>query len=261
MTFKNTSNIKVIQKICLAGLFAALACILNKVLAINYLPAVPFVRISFGGPAIIIFSSIFLGPFYGAAVGGLSDFLGYLIFDIRQYSYSPTITCTYILLGLLPYFIFLLVKRFKNEKKLAICTYFLMGIIGIGASLFLILNNTISWWGKEYNIELWMKILFPCLTFLLLGFLIFFTEFSNKKLSKKEGLIYNPYQVSLSCFIIELFIMTLFGSFMKSLMPFTLDLFPLILYFQFLTLFFNVFMNSLVTTSLLSITRKYFNGK
>ena len=50
------TNLTVIQKICLSGLFMALIVILQKVVAINYLAFAPFVRISFGGPALIIFS-------------------------------------------------------------------------------------------------------------------------------------------------------------------------------------------------------------
>ena len=53
------TNIPVIQKICLTGLFIALSMVLQKVIAVNYIAAFPFVRLSFGGPALIIFSSIY----------------------------------------------------------------------------------------------------------------------------------------------------------------------------------------------------------
>ena len=54
------ANLTTVQKICFAGIFIAVVTILQKVLAINYIPVVPFLRISLGGPAVIIFSSIFL---------------------------------------------------------------------------------------------------------------------------------------------------------------------------------------------------------
>lgn len=79
------TNLSVIQKICLAGLFIALIVILQKVVAINYLAFAPFIRVSFGGPALIIFASILLGPIYGGLIGMASDLLGYLIFDPRMY--------------------------------------------------------------------------------------------------------------------------------------------------------------------------------
>ena len=77
-----------IQKICLAGLFIALTTILQKVIAINYLAFAPFIRVSLGGPALIIFSSILLGPIYGLFVGMASDVLGYFIFDPKK-SHQP----------------------------------------------------------------------------------------------------------------------------------------------------------------------------
>ena len=85
-------NLKPIQKICLSGLFIALTIILQKVVAINYIPIMPFVRVSPGGPALIIFSSIFLGPVYGMVIGIASDLLGYLIFDPKTMGFFPQIT-------------------------------------------------------------------------------------------------------------------------------------------------------------------------
>ena len=85
--FGGIGKLPLTQKICLAGLLTALATILQKVLAINYLAALPYFRISFGAPAVIVFASIFLGPFYGAAVGAFSDILGYFAFDMSTFPY------------------------------------------------------------------------------------------------------------------------------------------------------------------------------
>ena len=74
------NNLSIIQKITLSGLFIALITILQKVIAINYIAVVPFVRISFGGCALLIFASVFLGPWYGLLIGAASDILGYFIF-------------------------------------------------------------------------------------------------------------------------------------------------------------------------------------
>ena len=103
------TNISPIQKICLTGLFIALAVICQKVMAVNYIPALPFVRVSFCGPALIIFASILLGPFYGLIVGAASDLLGYLIFDPRTNPMFFQITLIYAVLGFASYFVFCLV--------------------------------------------------------------------------------------------------------------------------------------------------------
>ena len=100
------TNLTVIQKICLSGLFMAIAVILQKVVAINYLAFAPFVRVSVGVPALIMFSSILLGPVYGLFVGIASDFLGYFIFDASGYPPFLQITAIYALLGFLSYFVF-----------------------------------------------------------------------------------------------------------------------------------------------------------
>ena len=105
------TNLTLIQKICLSGLFMAIVVILQKVVAINYLAFAPFVRVSLGGPALIIFASILLGPIYGMLIGIGSDLLGYLIFDPRMYPPYLQITAIYALLGFVSYFVFSLVYR------------------------------------------------------------------------------------------------------------------------------------------------------
>ena len=117
ITFFKT-NLTQIQKICLAGLFISLIVILQKVVAINYLAFAPFVRISLGGPALIIFASILLGPIYGGLIGMASDLLGYLIFDPRMYPPYLQITAIYTLLGVASYFIFSIVFSIKTRKCL-----------------------------------------------------------------------------------------------------------------------------------------------
>ena len=56
-------------KITLSALILALVVIFNKVLAINYISFVPFVRISFGSIALLVFASIAIGPIYGLFIG------------------------------------------------------------------------------------------------------------------------------------------------------------------------------------------------
>ena len=113
------TNMSVIQKICLAGLFIALVTVLQKVVAINYLAFAPFMRISLGGPALIMFSSVLLGPVYGMIVGIASDLLGYLVFDASGLPPFLQITAIYAVLGFVSYFVFSLVFSIKNRKVLS----------------------------------------------------------------------------------------------------------------------------------------------
>ncbi|MDR0934862.1 MAG: ECF transporter S component [Erysipelotrichaceae bacterium] len=261
MNALDIKKISLVQKIALAGLFTALACILNKVLAVNYIQAVPFVRVSFGGPAIIIFASLFLGPFYGALVGALSDILGYFVFDMSGFPYTPWITLTYVLLGFLPYFIFLLVKKIRNEKLMGLISYVIMGAVFLFAALLIILNDKIVWFNSVYELSLGLKIALPCLMFILLIAIIVFNYLFNKHLkkNKKSDLPVSIYQISFALFIIEILIMVIFGSFMKSIL-FGLEMFPIIVLFQAMTMFFNIPFNTLVITYIMLITKRYYKG-
>ncbi len=260
MNILGFKKLPIVQKIALAGLFTALACILNKVVAINYITMVPFVRVSFGGPAVIIFASLLLGPLFGGLVGGLSDILGYFIFDIRAFPYAPWITITYILLGMLPYFIFWLVKKIKNKTVMASITYGVMGLLFVLLSLFIVLNDSIVWFSHTYTLNLALKISLPILMFILFVFIIVFNilfEKSFKKRTDVNKLPFNIYQLSFALFIIEIVIMVIFGSFMKSIL-FGVELYPIIVLFQSMTMFFNIPINTFIISYIILITRRYY---
>lgn len=247
--------LKVVTKVAFAGIFIALACIFNKVVAINYIPIVPFVRISFGGPAIIIFASFLLGPIYGALIGGFSDILGYLIFDIKAYPYFPSITLTYVLLGFLAGVLFFLAPKIKNIKLSRIIIYISFTIIYLLVTLYVTLNSTITLFNNVLTIELWMKIVIPLVSLLLFIGLVIFIELTNKKMKNKD-LGMNVFSVALMMFILELLVMTLFGSLMKAI-AFGLDAFLVIFIFQLGALFFNIPFNVVVFYVILSQAKKY----
>lgn len=247
--------LKVVTKVAFAGIFIALACIFNKVVAINYIPIVPFVRISFGGPAIIIFASFLLGPIYGALIGGFSDILGYLIFDIKAYPYFPSITLTYVLLGLCSGILLYFAPKIKNIKLSRIIIYLSFSLIYILVTLYVTLNDTVQLFDNVLVIDLWIKITIPLLALLLFASLIIFIEFINKKMKNKD-LVINVFALTLMLFILELFVMTIFGSLMKAI-AFGLDAFLVILIFQLGALFFNIPFNVIVFYGILSQAKKY----
>ena len=250
------NNLSPISKICIAGLFIALATILQKVIAINYIPALPFLRISLGGPAIIIFSSIFLGPFYGLLVGAGSDLLGYFALDFSGYAYMPQISAIYALLGFLPYFVFTLIKNVKSKKTMLIIEGSVLGAIFLAVSLFVILNDSMTMYSTTYTFETWQKIVIPVVLALLLAFVIIFTILFDKRSSKKdEKPLLNTYQLSMALFIVELVVMVLFGTLMKG-WAFGFQTYFAILICQIIVLFINVPLNIVLITLLLRITKK-----
>ena len=252
------TNLTIVSKISLAGLFMALVTILQKVVAINYLPLIPFVRISFGGTALIIFSSILLGPFFGLLVGVGSDLLGYFIFDPKTFGFFPQITAIYGLLGFCSYFVFSLIKLIRQYKTMKITLYYSFAILFLLVSIFIISHDEITLYKSTYNIELYQKILIPIILFILFAFLILFLILTDKAVKKKNlDLKMNSYQISFSLFILEMVIIVLFGSIMKA-SAFGFQTYLIILLSQIIVSFINIPLNTFLISYIMYFTRKYF---
>ena len=239
------TNLPPIQKICLAGLFMALAIILQKVVAINYIPVLPFVRVSFCGPALIIFSSILLGPIYGMLVGIGSDLLGYLFFDPRTYPPFLQITAIYAVLGFFSYFVFSFVYSIKNKKAMLAIEIASLSAIWVAASLFLFLND---------KVELVFKIVVPIVSGLLfIGLMLFSILYKGKE---GEQLIC-PLHICFASFVCDFLFLLLFGSFMKAC-AFGFELFLTIFLCQAIVMFANVMLDTIFISTFLKFTKKYF---
>ena len=250
------AKLTTIQKICFSGIFIAIVTILQKVLAINYIPVVPFLRISLGGPAVIIFSSIFLGPIYGMCIGALSDILGYFLLDPKMMGYLPQITAIYALLGLVPYFIFWLFKLIKNDKVMFIIEAVAFAALLGGITTYLFLNNNLQLYGSTYTLALWQKILIPSVLLVLLAGLFVSSLLFNKKY-KKDSLPVSPICISFCCFLIEITVMVLFGTMMKG-WAFGFTTYPMILICQVIVLFINIPLNTWLLILLLRVTNRYY---
>lgn len=245
-----------IQKICLAGLFIALTTIFQKVTAINYIAVLPFLRISIGGPAMIIFSSITLGPWYGLLVGAASDILGYFIFDMSGYGFFPQITAIYALLGFVSYFVFHLFRQIKNKKIIFTIQLASIVLMICGITAFLFTRDTMQLYSTTYEINILTRILVPCILLALSAAMIASILFINKK-KKDEFPLANTFSLSFACFILEVFVMVLFGCLMKAL-AFGFQTYIVILITQIIVLFFNIPINTVVVSLLLRLMERYY---
>lgn len=253
------SKLSLLQKICIGGMFLALIVILQKVVAINYIPIIPFVRISFGGVGLIIFSSILLGPIFGLCIGALSDVLGWLIFDPKTLGFFPSITAIYALLGLSAYFVFCLIRYVKNKKAIICIEYCIFAVFLLSVSLVLGINQTINLYGKIYTIELWQKIVIPIVLFILFAGLILFNTFVGKHFEKKyTSLSFSVYHISFMTLILEVLVMILFGSLMKAF-AFGFQTYGAILLCQVIVAFVNIPISTIIISYALLLTRKYYN--
>ena len=239
------TNISPIQKICLTGLFIALAVICQKVMAVNYIPALPFVRVSFCGPALIIFASVILGPFYGMIVGAASDLLGYLIFDPRTNPMFIQITLIYAVLGFASYFVFSFVRSIANKKLMLGIEIGTLLVIWTAATVFLITNA---------KVELVFKIIVPIASGLLFIGLILFSIFFK---GKEDNPFISPLHICFASFICDFLFLLWFGSLMKA-WAFGFNIFITIFLCQALVMFVNVVLDTFFISTFQRFTKKYF---
>ena len=252
--FKGFIDLSIVQKIALAGIFIVLVALFQKVFAINYIPVLPFVRISFGGPALIIFSSILLGPWFGLLVGAASDIIGFYIFDPKLLGTAPffQITFIYALLGFGSWFIYKLVTLIKNEKLMLIIELSFFAVLLTGVTLFSALYYGI-------DLKVYERVLIPTISLILLSLTIFTQIFLTKYFKKKEMEV-SPIHVGFTSFIIEITIMLAFGVAMKT-WAFSNSSFILILVSQIIVTFFNIPLNTFLVSYIMYLSKRLIKGK
>lgn len=248
------TRLTVIQKICLSGLFMALVAILQKVVAVNYLAFAPFVRISLGGPALIMFASVLLGPIYGMLIGIASDLLGYFIFDASGYPPFLQITAIYALLGFGSYFIFSLVFMIKNRKAIALVEIISMSVIWAIIAIFTLTRNEIKLFGSTYQLNVTSKALICAISGAIFVAIILLSIL----IKPKDNSVYrSPLHICFASFICDFFILVVFGSIMKAC-AFGYATFVAIIVCQALVMFFNVLIDTFFISALQRYTQKYY---
>ena len=239
-----------VQKIALTGILTALVIIFTRFFSIQNIPIMPFVRISLG-PALIILSSILLGPVYGACVGAASDILGIILRPNELgYSINPLFTLVYGLLGLLPGLIILLIKKVQNEKLLIIINIITLGLLWVFISIFTIFDILVTF-------EIYQKILIVSISLLLMVGTFIGIFFINKYVKKKSGdrpLPYSVYHISFVSLIVEFFVLSILNSVVKAYM-FEVS-FLLVFFSQSIVFFINIAIDSLLVSYLLYLASR-----
>ena len=249
-----------IQKIALSGLFLALTIIFTRFLSIQNIPVIPFVRISLG-PCLIIFSSLLLGPIYGAVVGGLSDILGIvLVPSALGYGINPWFTIVYTFLGIFPWLIYFLFKKIKQDKIFYILTVSFMACLIIFLIVFLSIVSDITLFGKDYHFEWWMKLIIVFSTIILGGITSVGLIFINKYFRKKyQGTFIFPYKIAFVSVLSEFFILLILNSIVKQIF-FDTD-FLFIFFSQSIVFFVNISLDTYMITLLSILAKRVFKNR
>lgn len=248
-----TNNI--VRQITLSALLLSLTIICTRLLSVQNIPIIPFVRISIG-PALIIFTSIFLGPIPGMVVGAASDILGIVLFpNALGYSINPLFTVVYGLLGLLPYFIFKAEKLIKkNSMNFAIITA-ILGSLFVFVTIFIFLNSSIVLFSKTYSFELWHKFLISGLSLLFSAGTLIGVYFINKHFDKKYGKEKNKtYPIAITSIFVELVILLILNSIVKTIF-FEVD-FLFIFFSQAIVFFIDIPLNTFIVSLLCTLGEK-----
>jgi ECF transporter S component (folate family) len=209
-------NRQVINRITTGALLIGLAIIFEKLLVIQ-IP--PFIRIGIGSIPVIM-ASVILGPLYGAIVGASADVIGYFAFDITGFPYTPFVTISFIMLGILPHYLFRLTKRIRYQRKPIPIVYGLIGMIWLFLSIYVWVNDEITTGGQLYQLDIYWKILLPLLSGLLFSVLMFVIYLINQRFQQKILTYPNcpsPYEISFAILVIEIIVHIFWGSFWKSI--------------------------------------------
>lgn len=255
------------QKITLCAMLLVLDVVATHIIRTPAIGSLPFLRMSLG-PALIIFASLLLGPFYGAIVGGVGDLLGIFLFTGLEGQINFLITIVYTLLGILPWCLEKLTRRFRKYLQKP---YFLFAsmslLLVLLICLFYVFPSTKEYFANGFGeLTNWLEPLILALTAffdLACAFALFFTNQYFKKKKEQYPELPSPYEVGLICLVVEVVLMIvlkplafyLFYNFLAdSIWPIGYGpLFSCMFVFSSL----NILINTFLTYWLLVFTRKY----
>lgn len=196
-----------IEKMTFSAMLLAISVALGTISKFISIPHFAFISISLT-PTIVVFSSLCLGPFYGAAVGALADLLPAIFYPTGAYNFILTIV--FILLGILPWCLEKLTKLIRGKIPFMPFIITLLVIILCLEIYFFygtnLLDNRFSYYGDH------VKIIVICLSVLfsassIVGLLLT-DRYYQKRKDDFEGLP-SPSEISLISFVAEITLLVL----------------------------------------------------
>lgn len=171
------SKDKLIEKITFSAIMLSFGIV--STLVFKLVPMGPFSFLRFSlTPSIVIFVSIVAGPLFGAVVGIFSDLIPAFLLAVGG-SYNPFLSIAYCALGVLPYFLARLVKKYSSFFKKPFVLYGLYGLFIVLLTITFYANPPLEEAFGEN--AYWIKPLILSLTFLTIVIFFVFLFFLNKK--------------------------------------------------------------------------------
>lgn len=209
----------IIRQITLTGMLIAMGIVLERFLAI---PIGATNRIAFG-TAIVVVSSLIVGPFYGAIVGASVDILGFMISNLNGGAYTPFVTIGYLVLGFLPYF---LVELFKLLRHVPFKPFIFYGtlsalfIYGVSYAYthdsFLFRNGATL---VTVTIDGWYRIVAPLVFIAVFAAFAWFLQQLNRQFNRRTLLVSapNPSEITIALFVTDILVNILWGAVWRSI--------------------------------------------
>lgn len=260
-------QLKPVQKMTLCAMLLVLDIVATHIIRTPSIGSLPFLRMSLG-PALVIYSSLLLGPFYGAIVGGVGDLLGIFIFSGIEGQINFLLTILYALLGILPYCLEKFTSKYRDLfKKPYFFIITMMAMLVLLTCLFYAIPSTKEYFASGFgDMASWIEPLILVLTGLFDIGAFFGLFFANKFFEKNNEEfkdIPSPYEMGFIALVCEIILMIalkplafyLFYNFLaNSIWPIGYGaLFSCMFVFGSL----NVVINSVLVYWLLVFTKKY----
>jgi energy-coupling factor transport system substrate-specific component len=174
------AKFSITQKITLAAMLLVLAVFSTMFFKLFSIPGFSLIRFSIT-PAIIIYTSLFLGPVYGFVVGVASDLIP--AFLVPTGSWMFTITIVYAFLGIVPWLAMQLTKRIRCALKKPWVLYgFLAAVLISIGCVFFFTNLFDSGFGSNPTLVKIIILIVSALLDVGLGFGLYF---ENKYFQKR----------------------------------------------------------------------------
>ena len=178
-------KMSLLYKISYSALFIALGIILSRFISVPALFGLPFLKVSLAN-SVVMFSSFYLGPFFGFLVGTLVDTLGAVLFPTGPY--NPLFTIAASLTGLMPYLCYVFLRKTHIEDKFPIVSTILIILLNVLLWVFFIFNDQIySESGRtSYELYPWLKVTICIVSLVLSGVFFVALYLLNKKYKEKR---------------------------------------------------------------------------
>lgn len=209
-----SKDLSTIQKITLAAMLIVTDFLGTRIPGLFQMGSVfSFNRLTVG-PAIVIFSSLTLGPFFGALVGAGGDALGWILLGTQTGPLNIFITIMYGLLGVFPWLLEKLFGRIKESKG---SVYVLFGFLTLLYALLLVFlfplhtfdDIFLSRWGMNEEGVLILKIVLSIVCLLLLAGLFIGLYFTDRYFQKRKAVMAglpSPVAIGFISVICEIFL-------------------------------------------------------